>query len=122
MGFVNGLPLLFVELKALGVDLREAFDKNYQDYLREVPGLFAHNAFVVFSNGAASRVGALGADYAFFHEWKRLEEGDRAGSTALSRLAEGVFAKERFLDLFENFMAICKPNELGLQDRAEIAS
>ena len=104
VGFVNGLPLLFVELKALGVDLREAFDKNYQDYLREVPGLFAHNAFVVFSNGAASRVGALGADYAFFHEWKRLEEGDRAGSTALSRLAEGVFAKERFLDLFENFI------------------
>ena len=38
VGFVNGLPLLFVELKALGVDLREAFDKNYQDYLREVRG------------------------------------------------------------------------------------
>ncbi len=104
VGFVNGLPLLFVELKAPGVDLREAFDRNYQDYLREVPGLFAHNAFVVFSNGAQSRVGALGADYAFFHEWKRLEEGDAAGSTALTRLAEGMLGKGRLMDLFENFI------------------
>ena len=104
VGFVNGLPLLFVELKAPGVDLREAFDKNYQDYLREVPGLFVNNAFVVFANGAQSKVGALGADYAFFHEWKRLEEGDDAGSTALARLAEGMLAKGRFLDLFENFV------------------
>lgn len=104
VGFVNGLPLLFVELKAPGVALREAFDKNYRDYLREVPALFAHNAFVVFSNGAQSKVGALGADYAFFHEWKRLQEGDRAGSTTLARLVEGMLAKERFMDLFENFI------------------
>ena len=104
VGFVNGLPLLFVELKAPGVALREAFEKNYKDYLREVPALFAHNAFVVFSNGAQSKVGALGADYAFFHEWKRLEERDGAGSTALARLAKGMFAKTRFMDLFENFI------------------
>ena len=104
IGFVNGLPLLFVELKAPGVALREAFDKNYQDYQREMPALFANNAFVVFSNGAQSKVGALGADYAFFHEWKRLEERDGAGSTALARLAEGMFAKDRFMDLFENFI------------------
>ena len=104
VGFVNGLPLLFVELKKLGVPLREAFDKNYQDYRREVPALFAHNAFVVFSNGAQSKVGALEAEYAFFHEWKRLEENDGAGSTALTRLAEGMFAKDRFMDLFENFI------------------
>lgn len=103
VGFVNGIPLLFVELKAFDVDVRNAYDDNYTDYLDAIPQLFYYNAFVMLSNGTEAKVGTLGSPYAFFHEWKRLSEGD-AGSVALETMLRGICRKENFLDLFENFI------------------
>ena len=103
VGFVNGIPLLFVELKAVGVDVQDAYTNNYTDYLDTIPHLFYYNAFLILSNGLESKVGTLGSKYEFFHEWKRLEEKEQ-GSVALETMLRGICKKENFLDLLENFI------------------
>ena len=103
VGFVNGLPLLFVELKNTTVDVQNAYTDNYTDYLDTIPHLFYYNAFLMLSNGVEAKVGTLGSKYEFFHEWKRLSEQE-AGSVALETMLRGICKKENFLDLFENFI------------------
>ena len=103
VGFVNGIPLLFVELKKNTVDVQNAYEDNYTDYLDTIPHLFYYNAFLMLSNGTEAKVGTLGSKYEFFHEWKRLAEEDR-GSVALETMLRGICKKENFLDLFENFI------------------
>lgn len=103
VGFVNGIPLLFVELKAAGVDVQDAYTNNYTDYLDTIPHLFYYNAFLILSNGLESKVGTLGSKYEFFHEWKRLSEQEQ-GSVALETMLRGICKKENFLDLLENFI------------------
>ena len=103
VGFVNGLPLLFVELKKNTVDVRDAYTNNYTDYLDTIPHLFYYNAFLILSNGTEAKVGTLGSKYEFFHEWKRLSEQDQ-GSVALETMLRGICKKKNFLDLLENFI------------------
>ena len=103
VGFVNGLPLLFVELKNTTVDVQNAYTDNYRDYLDTIPQLFYYNAFLMLSNGVEAKVGTLGSKYEFFHEWKRLNEQE-PGSVALETMLRGICKKENFLDLFENFI------------------
>ncbi len=103
VGFVNGLPLLFVELKNTTVDVQNAYTDNYTDYLDTIPHLFYYNAFLILSNGVEAKVGTLGSKYEFFHEWKRLNEQE-PGSVALETMLRGICKKENFLDLFENFI------------------
>ena len=76
VGFVNGIPLLFIELKKQNVDVQDAYTCNYTDYLDTIPQLFHFNAFVMLSNGLESKVGTLGSKYEFFNDWKRLHEDD----------------------------------------------
>ena len=103
IGFVNGIPLLFVELKNNTLDVQNAYDENYTDYQDTIPHLFYYNAFVMLSNGVEAKVGTLGSKFEFFHEWKRLVEADQ-GSVALETMLLGICKKENFLDLFENFI------------------
>ena len=103
VGFVNGIPLLFVELKKPTVDVANAYVDNYSDYQDTIPQLFYYNAFIILSNGATAKVGTLGSKYEFFHEWKRLAEADE-GSVALETMLRGICRKESFLDLLENFI------------------
>ena len=103
VGFVNGLPLLFVELKKTTVDVQNAYDDNYTDYRDTIPHLFYYNAFLMLSNGVEAKVGTLDSKYEFFHEWKRLDEKEQ-GSVALETMLRGICKKENFLDLFENFI------------------
>lgn len=103
VGFVNGLPLLFVELKKNTVDVQDAYTNNYTDYQDTIPHLFYYNAFLMLSNGTEAKVGTLGSKYEFFHEWKRLNEQEQ-GSVALETMLRGICKKENFLDLFENFI------------------
>ncbi|MDY0221560.1 MAG: type I restriction endonuclease [Desulfobacterium sp.] len=64
VGFVNGLPLLFMELKNVNKDIRAAFEQNFQDYRDTIPHLFHHNALVVLAIEAIrnrkNRKGKLG--------------------------------------------------------------
>lgn len=103
VGFVNGIPLLFVELKKNTVDIQNAYDDNYTDYQDTIPHLFYYNAFLMLSNGIEAKIGTLGSKYEFFHEWKRLAEEEQ-GSVALETMLRGICKKENFLDLFENFI------------------
>ncbi|NLN59755.1 MAG: type I restriction endonuclease subunit R [Deltaproteobacteria bacterium] len=103
VGFVNGLPLLFMELKNVSKDIRAAYEQNFLDYKDTVPHLFHHNAFVVLANGVDAKLGSLTSRFEHFHEWKRLAENE-PGVVAMETLLKGMCAKANFLDLVENFI------------------
>ncbi len=103
VGFVNGLPLLFMELKNVSRDIRAAYEQNFLDYKDTVPHLFHHNAFVVLANGVDAKIGSLTSRFEHFHEWKRLAE-NQPGVVVMETLLKGVCAKANFLDLVENFI------------------
>lgn len=106
VGFVNGLPLVVVELKKPGVAARAAFDENLTSYKHAqngVPGLFAYNALLIASNGTESRVGSLTADWERFFEWKRIAREDEPRRVSLETMIRGTCDRARLLDLVENF-------------------
>ncbi|MGB5806475.1 type I restriction endonuclease subunit R [Castellaniella sp.] len=115
IGFVNGLPLLFIECKNVSKNLRNAYDNNLKDYLSSIPHLFHHNAFLMLANGTEARIGALGSKYEHFYNWKRLEESE-PGVVDMETLLKGVCDKCNFLDLFENFILFDEiPTDIGVQ-------
>lgn len=71
LGFVNGIPLLFMELKAAHRNLEHAYNDNLRDYRDTIPQLFVPNGFIVLSNGAESKVGSITSPWEHFLEWKR---------------------------------------------------
>lgn len=103
VGFVNGIPLLFMELKNYNVEVSDAYHRNYKDYLDTIPQLFYYNSFIILSNGASAKIGTINSKWEFFHEWKRIAETDK-GDVALPTMLKGVCQKENFLDLLENFI------------------
>lgn len=74
--FVNGLPLVFIELKRFEVPVDSAYKKNYSDYLDTIPHLFHWNALVVISNGHDAQYGSITSTKEHFYRWKRLDEDD----------------------------------------------
>lgn len=105
VGFVNGIPLVFIELKASHRNLKHAYDDNLRDYRDAIPHLFTPNGFVVLSNGAESKVGTITSNWEFFSEWKKLNSEGEEGSVSLETVIRGMCAKGRLLDLIENFVA-----------------
>ena len=103
VGFVNGVPLLFVECKNIHRNLKTAFEQNFADYQDTIPHLFHHNAVVMFGNGEQAKIGSLTSQWEHFHEWKRLAEGE-PGAVAMATLLKGVCDKRNFLDLVESFI------------------
>jgi type I restriction enzyme R subunit len=103
VGFVNGLPLLFMELKTVGRDIRVAYEKNFNDYKDTVPHLFHHNALVMLANGVEAKIGSVSSRFEHFHEWKRLAE-DEPGGVDMETLLKGVCDKTNFIDLVENYI------------------
>jgi type I restriction enzyme R subunit len=102
--FVNGLPLVFIELKAVYRNIRAAFDDNLTDYLNEsIPHAFHHNAFLVVSNGDRARYGSITSKWDHFAEWKRDRESDK-GRVDAEALLDGMLARDRLLDIVENFI------------------
>ncbi len=105
--FVNGLPLAVIELKApgsAGAHMAGAFNQ-LQTYKQQIPALFHTNALLVTSDGIAARVGSLSADLERFMPWRTTDGKAIApkGSPELETLIEGVFEKQRFLDLLRHF-------------------
>lgn len=103
VGFVNGLPLLFVEVKNVHRNLLTAYEKNLRDYKVTIPHLFHHNAFVVLGNGEDAKIGSISSQYKHFRQWKRLAEND-PGAVDMETLLKGVCDKANFIDLLENFI------------------
>lgn len=110
--YVNGIPLVFIELKNSNVKLKTAFSDNLTNYKHDIPQLFITNAFCVLSNAVETRLGSLTGKWEHFFGWLRVndekEKIDRAqisqSGTSLERLVEGLFVRERLLDYVENFI------------------
>lgn len=100
MGFINGIPVIFIELKNVHRNIRSAFEDNLKDYKTSVPQLFHHNAIIVLSNGIDAKIGSLTSKFEHFHEWKRLAEDD-VGRVDMETLLKGIFRKENLLDILD---------------------
>lgn len=104
VGFINGLPLIFIELKAAHKSLKNAFKDNLTDYLDTIPHIFWYNAFIILSNGSESRAGTISAGWDHFSEWKKISSEGESGVVSLDTIIKGLCEKSRFLDLLENFV------------------
>lgn len=103
VGFVNGIPLVFFELKAHHQDLLHAYNDNLKDYKDAIPHVFHNNGFVILSNGTDAKVGTITSPYKFFLEWKRIEE-EEEGEVSLDTMLRGTCSKHHLMDIFENFL------------------
>jgi type I restriction enzyme, R subunit len=103
VGFVNGLPLLFVELKKSHGKVEHAYKHNLKDFKQTIPQLFWYNALIILSNGSQAKVGSVTAGWEHFSDWKRINSEGEAGVVSLETLILGTCEKTRFLDLVENF-------------------
>jgi type I restriction enzyme, R subunit len=103
VGFVNGLPLVLLELKASHKRLQLAYEKNLKDYKTTIPRLFWYNALIILSNGGQSRIGTATAAWEHFHEWKRINDEGEQGVVSLETVVRGTCDKHRLLDIVENF-------------------
>ena len=103
VGFVNGVPLVFMELKNVTKDISIAYRDNFCDYRKVVPQIFHFNAFVILANGIDAKIGTHSSKFKFFHAWKRLAEEEH-GAVDMEKLLRGTCSKPALLDLFENFI------------------
>jgi len=106
--FINGLPLGVIELKNIGDEnatVRGAYNQ-IQTYKKDIPSLFPYNEVVVISDGIHAKAGTLTADWERFAPWRTEDGKDLAPKTSLQLgvLVKGIFAKQRFLDLFKFFL------------------
>jgi type I restriction enzyme R subunit len=104
VGFVNGLPLLFGELKAHYRRVKAAYGQNFGEYKATIPQLFWYTGFVILSNGSDARIGTITADWDYFSQWKKINDEGEEGVISLETLLRGTCQRERFLDLVENYV------------------
>jgi type I restriction enzyme R subunit len=117
--YVNGLPLVFVELKNSNVKLKNAFGDNMTNYKREIPQLFLTNAFCVLSNAIDTKVGSITAEWEHFFNGLRAEdekkkidrEEIKEKGTSLEGVIAGLFPRQRLLDYVENFVLYYNDNQ-----------
>ena len=103
--FVNGIPLVLLELKASHKTAEQAYRKNLRDYRDTIPQLFAPNALVVLSTGSETSVGATFAPWERFGEWKRIDDESEPGVVSLETAIRALCEPARLLDVVENFVA-----------------
>src|SRR5262249_6395961 len=83
IAFVNGLPLVFIELKSVHRRLETAYENNIRDYKSAVPQAFLYNAAIIVSNGSESRIGTMSAPWEHFAEWKKISDETERGVVSL---------------------------------------
>jgi type I restriction enzyme R subunit len=117
--YVNGIPLVFIELKNSNVKLRNAYDNNLTNYKAEIPQLFLTNAFCVLSNAVETRVGSITAQWEHYFNWLRADDEKqkidraaiRAQGTSLEGVIEGLLPQQKLLDYVENFVLYYKDTQ-----------
>lgn len=110
--FVNGFPFVFIELKNSNIPVKNAYDKNLKDYLKDIPYLFNYNQICVLSNGIETRLGSFKSDYNFFYEWLKIENEKetpdrqliRSHGISLEYFIKGLCKPSNLLDYIENFI------------------
>jgi type I restriction enzyme R subunit len=106
--YINGLPMVFVELKNAIETTQQAYTKNLSEYRRDIAQLFHYNLVVVLSNSTETKVGSLTADYEQFFNWEKIAEESEnpvpANEIDLYRVLRGLFQKTVLIDMLENFV------------------
>ena len=108
IGFINGLPLVFIELKASHKNLLSAYKNNLSDYKNTISHLFAYNQVIILSNGVQSKVGSISSQWEHFSEWKKIESEKEKRRVSLEVVIRGVCEQSRLLDIIENYMLFVK--------------
>ena len=110
--FINGLPLVLMELKSPSreeTDASEAY-RQIQNYKHEIPSMFIYNAICVMSDLAVSKAGTITSDETRFMEWKTVDGSyENTKYAQFDTFFNGIFEKSRLLDILKNF--ICFSNE-----------
>ena len=104
MGFINGLPLVFIELKSSHRRLINAFKDNLKDYRDTIPQIFWHNQIIILSNGIQSKVGSISSEWEHFADWKKVNSEKEERKVSLEVVLRGTCQKARLLDLIENYI------------------
>ena len=110
--FINGLPLVLFELKSPSreeTDSSQAY-RQIKNYMKEIPSMFIYNAICVMSDLLISKAGTITSDETRYMEWKTKDGNYENNQYAqFDTFVEGIFQKERFLDILKNF--ICFNND-----------
>lgn len=109
--FLNGLPVVLVELKSPSreeTDASEAY-RQLRNYMQEIPSMFVYNAICVMSDQLTSKAGTITSGEDRFMEWKT-KDGDYENTqyAQFDTFFEGIFQKERLLDIIKNFICFSK--------------
>ncbi len=110
--YINGIPLVFIELKNSNIKLKTGFEDNLTNYKSDIPQLFLTNAVCILSNALETKVGSSSAGWEHFFNWLKVDDErekiDRAqikkDGTSLERLIDGLLGPDRLLDYVENFI------------------
>ena len=101
--FVNGLPLVFIELKASHKHIENAFNDNITHYKKEIPQVFWYNAFIIVSNGTDAKFGTITSKWEHFSDWKKIDNDGTKGIIPADTLMIGMCKPENLLDIIENY-------------------
>lgn len=103
--FINGLPLVILELKN-AADERATIQKafyQFKTYQDDISAVFTYNALLAISDGVDARLGTIGATWEWFKPWRTID-GETVAASSLETLIKGVFARERLLDIIHYFI------------------
>lgn len=101
--FVNGLPLVFIELKATHKHIENAFQDNITHYKKEIPQAFWYNAFIIVSNGTKAKFGTITSKWEHFSDWKKIDNEGSKGIISADTLMKGICNPKNLLDIIENY-------------------
>lgn len=109
--FINGLPLVVIELKSPSREETDASEAYLQlrNYMKEIPSLFIYNVFCVMSDMACSKAGTITSKEDRYMKWKT-KDGDYESTdfADYDTFFEGIFSKERLIDIIKNFVCFSK--------------
>jgi len=109
--YINGMPLVVFEFKSAireEATIYDAFVQLTTRYRRDIPELFKYNAFCVISDGVNNKAGSFFAPYEFFYSWRKItgNEEDVDGIASMHSMIQGMFDRERLIDIIHNFIYI----------------
>lgn len=107
--YINGIPLVVFEFKSAireEATIHDAFIQLTTRYRRDIPELFKYNAFCVISDGVNNKSGSFFSPYEFFYAWRKItgDEIDVDGIASMHSMIQGMFDKERLVDVIHNFI------------------
>lgn len=107
--FINGIPLIVMEFKSAvreEATIYTAFEQINTRYIRDIPDLFAYNAFTLISDGVNTKIGTQFTKYENYYSWNKASQTDKPseGLDNIDTVIDGVFEKERLLSIIDNFI------------------